>query len=100
MTERIKLENIIEKRKPDHIHPLPAIAPFEFCPICGESIIDEAIVVEYACGDCRNLLEESWEFCPYCSGRVEVGTKVEHYYKGEELSDKKFTEKCKELKIK
>lgn len=100
MSEQIKLENIVEKRKLDHIHPLPIIAPFEFCPVCGESIIDEVVIVEYVCSNCRNLLEKDWAFCPYCSGGIEASTKVEHYYRGEELSDKKFTEKCKELKIK
>ncbi len=73
MADKIKLENIVQAG---------------FDPKNGDEFVN--LTEEYACGNCRNLVEQADKYCRWCGEPLEDSGKVEHWRKGEELDDEEF----------
>lgn len=56
----------------------------------GSLIIQE--IIEFVCEACRHLVNQDDKFCWQCGEPLEKSSKVEHYYKGEKLTNTKFRE--------
>ena len=96
MPKKIKLENIIGKRK-EHRH---SVSPENatFCPQCGEKVVEDAIVEEFVCENCRNLVKQEDAFCWYCDSPLESSSVVEHWHQGKKLTKKEFSKRKRTLK--
>lgn len=79
MADKIKLENIVHAG---------------FDTETGDEFMN--ITEEYACSSCRNLVAETDKFCWRC-GELLKDAKVEHYQKGEKLTDKEFKKRAGRL---
>lgn len=75
MAKIIKLENIQPPKK-------------------GEA---EQPTEEYVCGGCRELVGKDDKVCWQCGEKLEPSEMVEHYHKGEKLSNSKFKERKAQL---
>ena len=76
--KKIKLENIIDEG---------------FDRQTGKTV--SKATIEYACQNCRHLVKIEDIYCWQCGERLE-GEFIEHYYKGEKITD---TEYQKEKKL-
>ena len=90
MPKKIKLENIISKRK-EHRHPIAPGATF--CAQCGEQVVENAIVEEFVCENCRNLVKQEDTFCWNCGNPLEASSVVEHWHEGKKLTNKEFSKR-------
>ena len=45
---------------------------------------------EYVCESCRHLVEPTDKVCLQCGEKLEQSNLVEHYYKGEKLTDEEY----------
>ena len=90
MPKKIKLENIIAKKKPHHHEVKPTDI---FCPECGEDLRREEVITEYVCENCRHLVGKDDKFCWRCGVKLESSNLVEHYHRGEKLTNKEFGER-------
>jgi len=70
MANIIKLENINEERQTHK----------------------EKYVKEYVCSNCRHLVEPTDTTCWQCGEKLKQSSGVEHYHRGEKLSDIQFKE--------
>jgi len=87
MPKKIKLENITVVRK-EHKHPCADNS--RYCSECGEILLKEQMIVEYVCESCRHLVDVGDRFCSHCGVPFgDVGA-TEHYYKGQQITDKGF----------
>ena len=73
--DKIKLENIVEAG---------------FDTETGDRFLN--ITEEYVCDGCRHLVEKDDKYCFHCGVLLSDSGKVEHYYKGNPLSDTEFKE--------
>ncbi len=73
MANRIKLENIVGRG---------------YNRITGEFM--EKIIEEFVCENCRHLVNIEDKFCWQCGGRLEQSNLIEHYHKGERLTDEEY----------
>ncbi len=72
--KKIKLENIVDEG---------------FDPETGKAV--SKVTVEYVCEGCRHLVKENDKFCWQCGKKLKQSELVEHYDKGEKLTDEEFT---------
>lgn len=80
MADKIKLENIKEKG---------------FDRTSGKPKTD--VTIEYVCSACCHLVESGDAFCWQCGEKLVPSTLVEHYHKGERLTDKEFKKRAGKL---
>ena len=52
------------------------------------------LTTEYACQNCRHLIEAEDIYCWQCGEKLE-GEIIEHYYKGEKIMDKEYQKEKK-----
>ncbi|MBA7617111.1 hypothetical protein ES703_24422 [subsurface metagenome] len=50
----------------------------------------EQLVDEYACENCRHLINPNDKTCWQCGEKLEQSELVEHYHKGEKLNEGQF----------
>lgn len=77
MPDKIKLENIVHAG---------------FDTETGDEFMN--ITEEYACSSCRNLVAKTDKFCRWCGELLKDTGKMEHYHKGEKLTDKEFKKRA------
>jgi len=53
------------------------------------------LTTEYACQNCRHLIEAEDIYCWQCGEKLE-GELIEHYYKGEKIIEEAYQEKRKQ----
>ena len=75
--KKIKLENIIDEG---------------FDRQTGKTV--SKATTEYACQNCRYLVQIEDIYCWQCGERL-AGEFIEHYYKGEKITDKEYQERKK-----
>lgn len=73
MVDKIKLENIVEAG---------------FDAEDGSAFLN--IITEFVCSNCRHLVGQSSKYCTFCGESLNDTGKIEHYYKGEQLTDAQF----------
>lgn len=78
MADRIKLENIKD---------------LSYDRASGKS--KAKVTIEFACSNCRHLVEAENNFCWQCGERLEPSGEVEHYHKGEKLTDEEYQKRVK-----
>lgn len=54
--------------------------------------------VEYVCEVCRHLVEATDKFCWHCGSSLEASRVVEHWHKGEKLTEKEFSNRKAHLR--
>jgi len=53
------------------------------------------LTTEYACQNCRHLIEAEDIYCWQCGEKLE-GELIEHYYKGEKITEEVYREERKQ----
>jgi len=100
MPKAIRLESIVEVALP-HPHAIKQMEGrlnIRFCPTCGERLTKEVAMVEYACSICNHLIDIEESYCSFCGAKLDCDTPIiEHYCKGEKVSNAKFKLLVKEL---
>ena len=71
--KKIKLENIVNKG---------------FDRVTGKPMLE--ITTEYVCEGCRHIVNIDDKFCWQCGEMLEQSDLVEHYRKGDKLTEKEF----------
>lgn len=51
------------------------------------------LVEEYVCENCRHLIEPTDAVCWQCGEKLKPSSGVEHYFRGERLTEAQFEEK-------
>jgi len=80
MANKIKLENIVD-------------AGFDSGN--GDAFLN--IIEKYVCGKCRHIVEKTDKYCWKCGELLVDSGKLEHYYKGEQLTDTQFKEELEQF---
>ncbi|MBA7650602.1 hypothetical protein ES703_58412 [subsurface metagenome] len=68
----VKSTPTVERYCPNGHPPLPDLRSeddhsIKFCPICGTPIEERPITYDAAyCANCNNLVNPTWNYCPYC----------------------------------
>lgn len=80
MGKKIKLENLMERG---------------YDRLSGELKIE--VTNEYVCSGCRHSVNVEDNFCWHCGEGLMPSSKLEHYHKGERLTDKEFKKRVGKL---
>ena len=81
MAKMIKLENITERG---------------YDRATGKPVME--VTRQQICEACHHLVNEEDKFCWQCGGNLEQSDLVEHYHKGERLTNGQFEEERRKLK--
>jgi predicted amidophosphoribosyltransferase len=62
--------------------------------------LKEKVTEEYVCSACRHLVKSTDTVCWQCGANLEQSSTVEHYHRGKELTDDRFSKLSEKLKKK